>query len=61
MQTRLMGETTKKDIIDMRTRLRGKFSLLFFTFVVVMLIFPAMAFAQDAGDSTGSSSPAPTI
>jgi VCBS repeat-containing protein len=43
---------------NMATRLKGRFSLLLLSFAVVMLIFPAMAFAQDAG---GSPSPAPTI
>ena len=42
----------------MRTRLmRGKLSLLFLT-IAVLLAIPAIAFAQD---STGSTSPAPTI
>src|SRR5688500_11220253 len=33
---------------NMGTRLKGRLSLLFLSFVAVMLIFPAMAFAQGA-------------
>jgi hypothetical protein len=43
----------------MRTRLRGKVTLLFMMFALLLAI-PAVALAQDAGDST-TSSPAPTI
>src|SRR5215211_5083465 len=48
----------------MRTMLRGKFTLLFLTFAVATLIFPAIAFAQDAATSTAApttSTAAPTI
>src|SRR5918998_1969837 len=51
----------RKEKENMGTRIKGRISLLLFAFAVVMLIFPAMALAQDAGDSTGSPSPAPTI
>jgi CSLREA domain-containing protein len=43
------------------SRLKGRISLLVLAFAVVMLIFPATAFAQVAGDSTGTSALAPTI
>ena len=41
----------------MRTRLTSRLSLLFLALAVVMLVFPAVALAQDAGGT----SPAPTI
>jgi hypothetical protein len=46
---------------NMGTRLKGRLSLLLLSFAAVMLIFPTIAFAQDAGGSTTSTSPAPTI
>jgi uncharacterized repeat protein (TIGR01451 family) len=42
-------------------RLRSRLTLLFLAFALVMMIFPALAFAQDAGGSTNGSSSAPTI
>ncbi len=45
----------------MRTRSTSRLSLLFLS-LVMMLAIPALALAQEeAGDSTGSPSPAPTI
>src|SRR3712207_3533703 len=40
-------------------RLKGRLSLLVLAFAVVMLVFPAVAPAQDAGDPTGAPPPAP--
>src|ERR687894_1618346 len=43
------------------SRLKGRLSLLVLAFAVAMLIFPATAFGLEAGDSTTSTSPTPTV
>ena len=55
----LTGPLTKERK-NMASRLRGRLSLIFLTVLVAMLAFPAMAFAEPL-DSSGGTSPAPTI
>jgi hypothetical protein len=44
----------------MRTKLRSKFTLLFMTFALILLVVPAVAYGLEA-DPTGSTTTAPTI
>ncbi len=52
------GNPLRKGKENMTTGLKGRVSLLLLAFAVVMFVFPTVAFAQDAGGSTGA---APTI
>src|SRR5215203_7262571 len=57
--TRCVGSTPRKGQLDMRTKLRSKFTL-FFIVCAALLAFPAMASAITA-DTGGTTSLSPTI